>query len=132
MQEKLHDKGYAAELIAKAEEDLEAANVLQKSKKDVFATAAFHAQQCVEKSIKAVLVASEIPFAYVHDLGVFVEKIPDSVEPPPFKYELIELNEYSVLRRYREGPTPVTKSESAAAIAKAKAIFKWATNIVSD
>ena len=35
--------------------------------------ACFHAQQCVEKYIKAVLIAHQIPFRRIHDLEVLLD-----------------------------------------------------------
>jgi HEPN domain-containing protein len=130
MQEKLHEKEYASTLITKATQDLEAAIVLSKENKSQFENAAFHVQQCVEKAIKAVLVNKEIPFTYVHDLGVFIEKIPRDIKQPPHKYELIALNEYSAIRRYLEGPTPVTKEELSNILDQAKSMLDWAKSII--
>ena len=41
---------------------------------------AFHAQQCVEKSIKAIMEEYEIPFSKIHSLETLIEKLIDKID----------------------------------------------------
>ncbi len=41
---------------------------------------AFHAQQCVEKSIKAMMEEFEIPFSKIHSLETLIEKLVDKID----------------------------------------------------
>jgi HEPN domain-containing protein len=57
------------EWLAKAEEDLSAAEAIVAATMPGFGTASFHAQQCAEKAIKALLVRHAVPFGKTHDIG---------------------------------------------------------------
>ena len=54
--------------VVKAEEDYEVARSALRRKKPFTYTACFHAQQCAEKYLKALLVADAHPFSKTHDL----------------------------------------------------------------
>jgi HEPN domain-containing protein len=54
--------------IARAEEDYELAKSALRRKKPLLYGATFHAQQCVEKYLKALLVAKGKLFPKIHDL----------------------------------------------------------------
>ncbi len=41
---------------------------------------AFHAQQCVEKSIKAMMEEYEIPFSKIHSLETLIEKLTNKID----------------------------------------------------
>lgn len=56
------------EWIEKAEDDLRAASWLMQAPKVTFDAVGFHAQQCAEKYIKAVLHDRTIAFPKTHDL----------------------------------------------------------------
>ena len=61
--------------IAKAEQDLAAAEVLLKSETGLHAVVAFHAQQTVEKFLKAILVRHQIYFPKTHDIGRILDLV---------------------------------------------------------
>ena len=54
--------------IAHAEEDFAAAKALIRLKKPLLSGACFHAQQCSEKYLKALLILKDIDFPKTHDL----------------------------------------------------------------
>src|SRR5215510_4100106 len=54
--------------VARAEEDFILARSALRRKKPLLYGATFHAQQCVEKYLKALLVAQELVFPRTHDL----------------------------------------------------------------
>ena len=61
----------------------------------------FHAQQSIEKCIKAVLSAHEIAFRKTHDLVELVDLLRDNGENlPPDVESLDALNPYAVILRY--------------------------------
>ena len=63
--------------------------------------ACFHAQQAVEKSLKAVLSANGIEFRSTHDLVTLLDLLQDNDVPaPPAAEQLDELNPYAVEARY--------------------------------
>ena len=54
--------------IAFAEEDFSAAKTLISLKKPLLAAVCFHAQQCTEKYLKALLLMKDVDFPKTHDL----------------------------------------------------------------
>jgi HEPN domain-containing protein len=53
--------------IGKAEQDLATAGILQKNATRLPSVIAFHAQQAVEKYLKAILVRHQVYFPKTHD-----------------------------------------------------------------
>jgi HEPN domain-containing protein len=63
--------------VAKAEEDLRTAeHTLTLKRRCPFATVCFHAQQCIEKYLKALLASLSIDFPKIHDLAELVALLP--------------------------------------------------------
>jgi len=63
--------------------------------------AGFHAQQAVEKALKAVLSQAGVAFRRTHDLAELLDLLTDSGLPaPPHADHLDELNPYAVEMRY--------------------------------
>ena len=61
----------------------------------------FHAQQAVEKCLKAVLSLHQIPFRKTHDLGELIDLLSDAGKPtPPEANEIDFLNPFAVTFRY--------------------------------
>lgn len=54
--------------VAYAEDDYELARMVMRRKRPMTHAACFHAQQCAEKYLKAVLVANGRSFPFTHDL----------------------------------------------------------------
>jgi HEPN domain-containing protein len=63
-------------------------------------TVCFHAQQCVEKCLKAILVCSQIPFGKTHDLEELSLLLPPSFRIPLAVEELAELTPHATNSRY--------------------------------
>jgi HEPN domain-containing protein len=125
-QERLYKPEYAPQLLSIAKGDLQSANVLARSKEGRRENIAFHAQQVIEKAIKAVLCHKKIPIPLLHGIGgVFVAKLP-SDNLPPEGYLLNELNEYATVRRYEEGMVEITAEDIKSILNKAKAVLDWA------
>ena len=94
-------KKITQEWITKAEMDYLV--TIRESKADPPATDAvcFHAQQCIEKYLKAVLQENEIEFEKIHDLEVLREQCKDFVpELKGYGDDLIRLSTYAVDVRY--------------------------------
>jgi len=64
---------YAARLLRKAGEDLEVVRALLDNESIADDVIGFHAQQAVEKAMKAVLVVHGLAFRRAHDLGYLLE-----------------------------------------------------------
>lgn len=78
-------KGIASEWAKKAEEDYKTARILLDAKEVSPSIVGFHAQQCVEKYLKAFLANNDVAPPRIHDL---VRLNPFSVE---FRYPGIDV-----------------------------------------
>jgi len=63
-------------------------------------TVCFHAQQCVEKCLKAVLTREQIPFTKTHDLEELRLLLPPSLALPAGVEDLARLTPYATNVRY--------------------------------
>jgi HEPN domain-containing protein len=109
------------EWIAKAENDLlTAAHTLTLGADCPTDTVCFHAQQCVEKYIKALLVFRATPFPKTHDIRVLRTYLPAKLRPKVDSKVQDRLTEYATVMRYPgPGPDiPLTEARKAVAIAR--------------
>ena len=94
----------AAELMLRlAERDMTAFQVLSAAEQAHPSVALFHAQQAVEKLLKAVLLLHDIVVPRTHDLFELADLVmQQDVDLPVPIDEIIGLNPYAVLTRYDE------------------------------
>ncbi len=93
----------------------------------------FHAQQAVEKSLKAVLAAASIEFPRTHNLSMLIELLRRSRVPlPPDADELPQLTPFGSALRYGDLPdeTDATLDRSWAGQCIDRTI-RWAESFVS-
>lgn len=89
------------EWIRKAEEDYRVAKREMEAEPPSFNTVCFHAQQCVEKYLKAVLQENEIAFQKVHDLEVLLDQCLSFIpELDKLRENAQKLNVFAVEVRY--------------------------------
>jgi HEPN domain-containing protein len=61
----------------------------------------FHAQQAVEKALKAVLAHARVVFRRTHDIAELLDRLEDAgIKAPPHAAHLDELNPYAIEMRY--------------------------------
>jgi HEPN domain-containing protein len=90
-----------AEWVVKAENDLtNAAHTLKLRETCPTDTVCFHAQQCVEKYLKAILVMEGIDFPKTHDLERLMALVPAGLRPGVTSEEQARLTEYATVARY--------------------------------
>lgn len=95
------DPSVARLLLQAAGEDAKALEALTELPEIADAIVGFHAQQAVEKSLKAVLSAGQVAFRRTHDLAELIDLLEDSGLPrPPHADSLDVLNPYAVDARY--------------------------------
>jgi HEPN domain-containing protein len=88
----------------------------------------FHAQQSVEKSIKAVLSANMIEFRRTHDLVALLDLLIDHKLPePPEADWLDELNPYAVEARY--GTINPSGLDRARVLRAVEQVLDWAMRL---
>lgn len=90
-------------LLRKAREDADAVAKLTPDASTADAIVGFHAQQAVEKALKAVLAAFGEDFPWTHDLRYLIERLDDVERPPPSSlHEVRVLAPWAVEFRYGE------------------------------
>jgi len=93
----------AAALLQKARDDAHVVRTLAADPKAADWVIGFHAQQAVEKSLKAVLTSAGIRTGRTHDLNHLLDLLTDSsIEVPEFLSEVASLGPYAVTWRYAE------------------------------
>ena len=111
------------EWVAKAENDLKnAAHTLKLGRECPTDTVCFHAQQCVEKYVKAFLVATGTEFTRTHDIEVLVALMPQSARPALTLQEQRTFTDYATVLRYPSPYEPVTLSEAREAVKRARRV----------
>jgi HEPN domain-containing protein len=90
-----------SEWVAKAEEDWKAATfTLRLGKQCPTDIVSFHAQQVVEKYLKAVLTGLQIPFPKTHILRKLVQILPPDHALNLSEEEQDKLSDYATVARY--------------------------------
>jgi HEPN domain-containing protein len=116
-------------LLRKAREDADAAAKLAPDGSTADTIVGFHAQQAVEKALKAVLAAFGEDFPWTHDLRYLIERLDDIETPPPSSlHEVRVLAPWAVEFRY--GETIDDPLDRKQAVALAKEAVEWARNQV--
>jgi len=109
--------------VEKAENDLfAAAGLLKLGQKRSLDVACFHAQQCVEKYLKGLLVWRGKPFPRTHDLTALVELLPPADRPDLSADEQDRLTRYATITRYPGDYDPLRLSEARNALKIARRI----------
>jgi HEPN domain-containing protein len=108
------------EWARKADNDLRNASYTLTMPKDCPTdTVCFHAQQCVEKYLKAMLTLLEIDYHQTHSVDMLLMLIPSEKRPMLSTEEQDRLTEYATVTRYPGDydPIPLTEAEQAVSIA---------------
>ena len=109
--------------MTKAENDLQnAAHTLQLGDTGPLDTVCFHAQQCVEKYLKALLCFYEIDFYRTHDITVLLTLLPAHLRPEMSEEEQARLGDYAVAMRYPGDTEPVSLTEAERAVQIARRV----------
>jgi len=122
------ESAVAQMLLSSAQQDLSAAKVLAQTPGLADALVGFHAQQAVEKALKAVLSARGIVFRRTHDIAWLLDLLSDSTGlAPPHADWLDELNPYAVDARY--GGFDEGGLDRELALEAAESVVRWACSI---
>jgi HEPN domain-containing protein len=112
----------AQEWMSKADNDLKSAAYLLKMKNGPTDTVCFHAQQCAEKCLKALLVAQGTAFRKTHDLAELVILLPPRLRSLLNDEEQDRLTEYATVTRYPGDYDPISLSEARQAVKIARRV----------
>ncbi len=100
------------EWLAKADNDLKTAvHTLTLGKDCPTDTVCFHAQQCVEKYIKALLVFRATAFPKTHDIHMLRALLPPKLRPKLDRKVQDRLTDYATELRYPESGPDVLLAE---------------------
>lgn len=114
-----------ASWVKKAEDDFRSAEYLSSMDEDTpFEVICFHAQQCAEKYIKALLLWLKIDFPKTHDLMILIRLIPTEFALAINMEELAPLNRCSIEPRYPGEWDSFLEDDAAEAMAISRAVRK--------
>jgi len=126
----------ATVLLEKGKEDSYALEHLAGDPKVSESVVGFHAQQAVEKFMKAVLAGRGIEFPRTHNLALLLDMLADGgLPPPPDGDELVRLTPFGAHFRYdfaASGPAekrPLDRSWLRACVTNTKA---WAEHLLAE
>ncbi|MFC1834108.1 HEPN domain-containing protein [Thermodesulfobacteriota bacterium] len=95
------------------------------------AIACFHAQQAVEKALKAVLCLRDLEYPRTHDLEELSRRlVNDGLTPPVEDAALRRLTPYAVRFRYDDEPMHLLTGPEAEQIVEA--VLAWAASFVGS
>jgi len=122
----LESRRFAHQWLEKAEGDLFSAEDLLglPDSRCRFDVVCFHAQQCAEKSLKAILVFNGIPFEKIHDLGELLELCAKDPEIIRELDEIDTLTPYAVEGRYPGEWEPFDRAKAEEAVELARKVHK--------
>jgi HEPN domain-containing protein len=123
----------AREWIAKADNDLKtAAHTLKLGADCPTDTVCFHAQQCVEKYLKAGLILLGIPFPRTHDIEVLIGLMPKHMHFLLTIEEQRRLTNYATVLRYPGSYDMPKLSEAKEAVKLARRIRREVRKLLED
>jgi HEPN domain-containing protein len=109
--------------VQKAENDLiNATHSLKLGKRCPTDTVGFHAQQCVEKYLKALLVNHAVDFPKTHNIARLLELTPLRVRPKLSQAEQLQLTDYATVTRYPGDYQIPTLTDARAAVRIARRV----------
>lgn len=112
-------------LLGRADGDLALVRHVLDSADIPDAIVGFHAQQAVEKSLKAVLAGREVDYAKTHALGYLIELVQtNGLDAPPAVLAAAELNPWAVEFRYEADAEPAL--DRHATLELIEGIRRWA------
>ena len=123
------EAGSPADWLRHAESDL-ALSRIPATSEVLPETLAFHAQQAVEKSLKAVLLNLGIEPPRTHNIKILLEFLPRTLIVPEEILQSAELTDYAVTVRYPGEYEPVGKEELDRAVRIAGAVVAWSASVV--
>ncbi len=118
------ERATPAEWLEFAEEDLTGARLLAGASRGApWRMAAFHAQQCAEKSLKGYLLAHQVRFPYTHNIDVLMELCAKHGVWTAAIAGAESLSIYAQNMRYPGEDERVTKREAAKALKLAEKVI---------
>lgn len=112
-----------SEWVLKADNELKTAfHTLEMDDECPTDTVCFHAQQCVEKYLKAMLVLESIPFPKTHNIEELIGLLPEYSKPKLADRDQDRLTEYATVTRYPGDYEPILLAEARRAVRIARRV----------
>lgn len=93
----------------------------------------FDLQQCVEKSLKALLIYKNIDFPKTHNISKLLKFLIDNgLKLPEEIINASALTEYAINTRYSEDYYPITHKEYKEALEIAENVYNWVEEIITN
>lgn len=122
---------FSSQLLEAAQNDLMVWHKLVNDTEVHDSMLGFHAQQSVEKCLKAVLAKRRVAFRRTHDLAELLDAIADAgLVAPPFADRLDELNPFAVEARYGMGGEQALNRVLVSSWIEAS--FEWASQTLQE
>jgi len=124
-----HFTGSPTDWLRYAYSDLELARV-KRPPKVLFEGLCFHAQQAVEKALKAILIAKGIPPPKTHNIRTLLDLLPQDINSPKEVEDAASLTDYAVTNRYPGDFESVDEEEYKQTLRFAEIVVAWAETII--
>jgi HEPN domain-containing protein len=123
----------AAALLRKAEADYEAMVAMRGRGPKLAPVIGFHAQQAMEKAVKAVMVLNGLRLKRTHDIAALLYDLKDAhIEVPTIKIAPEALTRFAVEGRYFEVlEEPDVRSVNDALFSDIEGVLAWAESSLS-
>ena len=122
----------AREWTAKADNDLaNAVQALRLKKRCPTDTVCFHAQQCVEKYLKGLLILRGIAFPKTHNIEELLFLVPAELRPDLEPQEQARLTAYATVTRYPGDYEPIPLAEARRAVQTARPVRQEIRQVLS-
>lgn len=124
----------ARNLLRKAKDDFYAAEVLSANLTVSLWIVGFHAQQSVEKALKAVLLYHDIPYPFTHDITALLNLLKEyNKAMPPDTESLPTLTPFGAQFRYEEDNFELRETISVSELLSwVKSSLAWAESCMDD
>lgn len=117
-----------ATLLRKAAQDEAAVHALLDSDEVADSILGFHAQQAVEKLLKAVLASRQIDYPFTHDIERLIRLLRQSALEPRFPVaEASDLTGWAAAYRYGEPDEEIDRIQALTLI---EAVRAWAESLI--
>lgn len=94
---------------------------------------AYHAQQAVEKALKALLISLVVPFPRTHVIRALLDLITSTGRNVPEPVDAaFRLTQFASLTRYPGVMEPVTNQEAQESIDLAETVLTWAEGLLAQ
>jgi HEPN domain-containing protein len=112
--------------LRRARSDLRLGEIALNTPDVMVEDACFHAQQCAEKALKALLSYLNIPFPRTHAIDVLLDLLAKAgVDIPSRIDEAFTLTQYAVQTRYPGEWETIDREEAEKAILVSSEVLKW-------